>query len=127
MPKRFHEQSKFSNQVIPLRAGFISRPFIMETAFYIVLYIKTPEGFEHFARYYIGNKGELARELFSKLKGTTEDPENCILQMDLMETQNNLPVNIKLIGCTLEEMAENCKVITKEAFKIFTLESGWGQ
>ena len=99
----------------------------METAFYIVLYIKTPRGFEHFARYYIGNKGESARELFSKLKGTTEEPENCILQMDLMETQNNLPVNIKLIGCTLEEMAENCKVITKEAFKIFTLESGWGQ
>jgi hypothetical protein len=99
----------------------------METAFYIVLYIKTPQGFEHFARYYIGNKGELARELFAKLKGTTEDPEICILQMDLMETRNNLPINIKLLGCTLEEMAENCKVITKEAFKIFTLESGWGQ
>ena len=110
-----------------MRAGFISRPFIMETVFYIVLYIKTPQGFEHFARYYIGNKGELARELFSKLKGNAEDPENCILQMDLMETRHNLPVNIKLIGCTLEEIAENCKVITKEAFKIFTLESGWGQ
>lgn len=99
----------------------------METVFYIVLYIKTPRGFEHFARYYIGNKRELARALFAKLKGTTEYPENCILQMDLMETRDNLPVNIKLIGCTLEEMAENCKVITKEAFKIFTLESGWSQ
>jgi hypothetical protein len=34
--------------------------------------------------------------------------------MESMETKNNLPVNIKVIGCTLEEMAENCKVITKE-------------
>ena len=97
----------------------------MERAFYIILYIKTLRGFEHFARYYIGNKSELAHGLFSKLKGNIEEPENCILQMDLMETQNDLPVNIKVIGCTLEEMAENCKVITKEAFKIFTLESGW--
>jgi hypothetical protein len=94
----------------------------METVFYILLYIKTPQGFESFARFYIGNKDELARQLFNKLKGSVEEIDDCILQMDLMETQNNLPVNIKVIGCTLEEMAENCKVIAKEAFKIFTLE-----
>ena len=76
---------------------------------------------------YIGNKGELARDLFAKLQGTSENPETCILQMDLMESRNNLPVNIKLIGCTLEQMTENCKVITKETFKIFTLDSGWSQ
>ena len=92
----------------------------METAFYILLYIKTPKGFESFARFYIGNRAKPARQLFDKLKGSTEEPDDCILQMDLMETKNNLPVNIKVIGCSLEEMAENCKVITKEAFKIFT-------
>jgi hypothetical protein len=95
----------------------------METAYYILLYIKTPQGFESFARFYIGNKEGLARQLFDKLKGRGEELDNCILQMDLMETRNNLPVNLKVIGCTLEEMAENCKVITREAFKIFTLES----
>jgi len=94
----------------------------METAFYILLYMKTPQGFEPFARFYIGNKEDLARQLFDRLKGSGEEIEERILQMDLMETQNNLPVNIKVIGCTLEEMAENCKVIAKEAFKIFTLE-----
>ena len=95
----------------------------METAFYILLYIKTPLGFESFARFYIGNRDETARHLFGKLKGSVEEINDCVLQMDLMETKNNLPVNIKVIGCTLAEMAENCKVITKEAFKIFTLES----
>jgi hypothetical protein len=95
----------------------------METAFYILLYIRTPQGFESFGRFYIGNKGEWARRLFDKLKGSGEEIEKRILQMDLMETRDNLPVNIKVIGCNLEEMAENCKVITKEAFKIFTLQS----
>jgi len=95
----------------------------METAFYIVLNIKTPRGFESFARFYIGNRDQVARHLFDKLKGSEADVDACILQMDFMETKNNLPVNLKVIGCTLEEMAENCKVITKDAFKIFTLES----
>jgi hypothetical protein len=95
----------------------------METAFYILLYIKTPQGFEPYARFYIGNKEEAARQLFSKLKGGGDEIDNRILQMDLMQTRNNLPVNIKVIGCTLEEMAENCKIITKEVFKIFILES----
>ena len=85
--------------------------------------MKTPKGFESFARFYIGNREELARHLFNQLKGSGEKIDDCILQIDLMETKNNLPVNIKVIGCTLEEMAENCKVITKEAFKIFSLES----
>jgi len=95
----------------------------METAFYILLYMKTPKGFESFARFFVGNNKEPAIYLFDKLKGTADKIENRILQMDLMETRNNLPVNIKMLGCTLEEMAENCKVITKEAFKLFTLKS----
>jgi hypothetical protein len=108
--------------IVQIRAGRPSRPFIgMETIFYILLYIKTPQGFESFGRFYIGNKNELAWQLFDKLKGSEEEIDDRILQMDLMETRNNLPVNIKVIGCTLEEMAENCKVIAKEAFKIFIL------
>ena len=94
----------------------------MENAFYILLYIKTHQGFRSFARFDIGNKEESARRLFEKLKGETEEIDGCILQMDLMETQHNLPVNLKVIGCTLEEMANNCKVICKEVFKSFTLE-----
>ncbi len=90
--------------------------------YFIYCYILRPRKvLRVLARFYIGNKKELARQLFDKLKGSKKEIDDCILQMDLMETQNNLPVNIKVIGCTLEEMAENCKVITKEAFKIFAL------
>ncbi len=93
----------------------------METAFYILIYLKTPKGFESFGRFYIGDKEDLARELFDQLKGGDEWMDDCILQIDLMETKNDLPVNLKVIGCTLTELAENCKIITKEAFKIFAL------
>jgi len=93
----------------------------METAFYILIYIKTVKGFESFGRFYIGDNEELAYQLFKKLKGNEEWVGECILQIDLMETKNSLPVNIKVIGCTLEQLAENCKIITKEVFKMFVL------
>ena len=114
--------NKTEGQLFKCGRDGLSRPFMhMETSFYILIYIKTPRGFESFARFYIGDNEELARHLFKKLKGSEGLIDDCILQMDLMETKNNLPVNIKVIGCTLEELAENCKTITKEAFKIFTL------
>ena len=93
----------------------------METAFYILIYIKTVKGFESFGRFYIGDNEELAYQLFKKLNGNEELVGECILQIDLMETKNSLPVNIKVIGCTLEQLAENCKIITKEVFKMFVL------
>jgi hypothetical protein len=93
----------------------------METSFYILFNIKTPNGFESYARFYIGNHEKLAHLLFEKLKGSEDEIDHSILQMDLIETRNNLPVYIKVLGCTLDQMAENCKLITKEAFKIFTL------
>jgi hypothetical protein len=93
----------------------------METSFYILIYIKTPNGFEQFARFYMGDKEEMDYQLFDKLKGSEALIDDSVLQIDLMETKNNLPINLKVIGCTLEELAENCKIITKEAYKIFTL------
>jgi hypothetical protein len=39
-----------------------------------------------------------------------------------METKNGLPVNMQMIGCSLEDLAENCKIITKETFKLFNLK-----
>jgi hypothetical protein len=94
----------------------------METAFYIVLNIKTGNGFESYGRFFIGNDKNFAHSIFQKLKGTKEVNEGDMLHLDFMETKNNLPVNIELINCSLEEMSENCKIITREVFKLFNLE-----
>ncbi len=93
----------------------------METKFYILLSMKTATGPESFGQFFIGNNKTAAYTIFRKLKGTADVNERNVLYLDFMETRNDLPVNLKVIACTLEELAENCKLITKEIFKINNL------
>jgi hypothetical protein len=94
----------------------------MDTKFYILLTMKTPTGPESFAKFFIGNNRAVAYDLFRKLKGSPEVDERNVLHLDFMETKDDLPLNLKLITCTLDELAENCKLITKEVFKISNLK-----
>jgi hypothetical protein len=93
----------------------------MQTTFYILLNIKTPNGFECFGRFNIGNNRKAAYAIFQKLKGSYTIDEKSILCMELMETVENLPLNIKMISCSLDELTENCRLITKETFNIINL------
>ena len=93
----------------------------MKTTFYIVLSMRTADGFETFSKFFTGDDRDLAYDIFGKLKGDKNTNEESILQMELTETKNELPLNIKIISCTLEELAENCKVIVKELFKYHNL------
>ena len=90
--------------------------------YHIILNIKTCTGFESYGRFFIGNKKIFAEEIFLKLKGNKEVDENAILTLDMVETVNNLPVNMEVLGCSLEDMAENCKIITKEMFRNLNLK-----
>jgi hypothetical protein len=94
----------------------------METKFYILLSMKTITGPESFGQFFIGNNKAAANAIFRKLKGTPDVDESKVLYLEFMETRDSLPVNLKLIACTLEQLAENCKLITKEIFKINNLE-----
>jgi hypothetical protein len=95
---------------------------MVQNSFYILLNIRTPEGFETFGKFNLGNKREVALEIYKQLKGTTAVDENTILTMDLMETVNGLPLNVQIRGCTLDELAWNCKILTKETFKLHNLK-----
>jgi hypothetical protein len=94
----------------------------MTTQFYIVLNVKTSKGPESFGRFFIGNNRERAYDVFRQMKGTEAHEEN-VLYLDFMETVDGLPVNLKMITCTLNQLAENCKILTKEVFKLFNLET----
>lgn len=96
----------------------------METKYYIRLSMKMAAGPESFAQFFIGNNQSTAYALFRKLKGTTDVDEKNVLYLDFMETRDGLPLNLKLITCTLQQLAENCKLITKEVFKMNNLEGG---
>jgi hypothetical protein len=89
----------------------------METRFFIQLNLKTPDGIERYAKFYLGNDRAFADRLFRKLKGQEQIDDGNVLQLEYMETVNGLPINIKMRSCTLEDLAENCKIVTMETFK----------
>ncbi len=94
----------------------------MKTRFYILLSLKTPHGFVDYGQYFFGNDWAAADDLFNRLKGSPKIKDTCLLHIDLMETLNGLPVKIKSICCTLEELGANCKLIAREVLRLKNLE-----
>jgi len=92
----------------------------METQFYILLSLKTTQGFVNYGQYFLGDDRQAAAALFGRLKG--DQDLSTPLHIDLMETVNELPVRIKTICCSLEELGTNCKLIACEIFRLKTLE-----
>ena|SRR4051812_23726433 len=90
----------------------------MERTFSIHFHIRTAGGLETFARFQAGNDESSANKLFESLLGNTEVGKKEVLLVELLELKNRLPVNIKIKSCTLEELGYNCKLITKEIFRI---------
>ena len=94
----------------------------MDTHFYIRFIMKTQSDANAFGTFFIGNSRYRAKAIFDKLKGKTKVNEDDPLQLEFMETRYGIPVNLDVISCTLQELAENCKIITKELFKSAILE-----
>ena len=91
-------------------------------SFCIELTIRTVDGFENYGKFFIGADKRFAYSIFKKLKGSIEMNDKSFLHLQFIEAQDGLPVNIQLISCSLEELAENCRIITKETFKFLNLE-----
>lgn len=96
----------------------------MGTAFNIEISFQTAAGPETFGYFTIGNNPETADAIFSSLKGTAISGKGDLLTIDFIETRNGLPVNLKMITCTLDQLGDNCRIITKEIFK--SLNPGTG-
>jgi len=92
----------------------------MKTQFYILLSLKTHAGFLNYGQYFFGDDREAACSLFDSLNGSQDS--HSLLHIDLMETVDELPVKIRTICCTLEELGANCKLITREIFRLKNLE-----
>lgn len=93
-----------------------------KTIYYIGINLKTKDGFESIGKFFVGNKKESAGSIFSKLKGRTQVNDKEFLTLELIETKDELPLNIQVISCSLEELTENCRLIAKEIFNLFNLE-----
>lgn len=93
-----------------------------QPAFYIVLNLRTGTGYETFGKFFLGDNRKTAMSIFDQLKGVRNVDEKSILQLDLMESINGLPVNMQMMSCSLDDLAENCKIITRETFRHLNLE-----
>jgi hypothetical protein len=92
------------------------------TTFYILIYINTANGYQSIGKFFIGDNREIAEALFNQLQGDTAVDDKTMLTIELMETMNDLPINLHIKSCTLKELADNCCLITKELFKSINLE-----
>lgn len=94
----------------------------MKTKFYILLSLKTSDGFMNYGQFFLGNDWQSAYNLFQQIKGNEKLTDNPLLHIDLMETVDELPVMIKSKCCTLDELGINCKLIAREIFRLKNME-----
>ncbi len=94
----------------------------METTFYISLNVKTPWGFETYGTFNLGNDREKATAIFAQLSGNENVSEKTILHMDFTEMENGIPLPVKILHCTLDDIAANARIITRDVFKNLSLE-----
>jgi len=92
------------------------------TKFYLTLNIRTSDDFHCVGKFFLGSDVNFAENIFRKLKGNKKISRDTFLNLEFVETKNDLPQNVQVIGCTLDELGENCKIITKEAFKFLNME-----
>ena len=90
--------------------------------FYVLISIRTLDSFERVGKYNLGNNRKTAAAIFRQLKGSPDVDLKTMLTMELEETVNGLPVNLQMVGCTLEELANNTKIIVIETFKYLNLK-----
>ena len=93
----------------------------MNKQYFIELGLKTPDGLETFAKFFAGDSCKRAGAIFQRLQGNKNVDDRNVIFLSFVETRDGLPVNLDMIGCTLYQLGENCKIITRELFKIYSL------
>jgi hypothetical protein len=94
----------------------------MATEYRIALHARTVSGYDTIAEFFIGRDRAAANELFKNLNGSPDNLEDGVLLMELCEISRSLPVDIQMIQCTLDQVASNCRSITKNQFRLLNLK-----
>ncbi len=95
----------------------------MPLKYRIALNMRKCSGFERYAVFDIGTDHSFAHALFTSLLGTEDVAETDIVQMDFVEEHNGLPLSLKVKSCSVDDLALNCRTITKEIFKHWVLDA----
>lgn len=95
----------------------------MNTVYTIIVSIRTLHGMQEIGTFFLGPDVDFADSVFECLTGDVTLEDDALIRIDLEAKEDGiLPVRLKSISCTLNQYAENCKIITRDIFKFFTLE-----
>jgi len=96
----------------------------MDTIYTIVISVRALQGMLEIGNFFLGADVDFSHSVFGNLKGDLTSKEDALIRIDLeMKEEGILPIHLKSISCTLNQYAENCKIITRDIFKYFTLET----
>lgn len=93
----------------------------MRPTYYVILRIKAKDDFDSFGRFYFGHDRDLAENVFTQMHQTSEMDGTVPIQLDFMEMVNGIPATLHIIGCTLDQLSMNVKIMAREAFKHLNL------
>jgi hypothetical protein len=89
----------------------------MKTEFDLMISFRTPNGFKRCAQYFLGHDRNFAESVFAQLTGSQDQADQAVLNLDLLETDGDVPVKVKTIGCKLSELCGNCEIMTRALFR----------
>jgi len=95
----------------------------METVFCISINIRSGTGYELLGKFMLGCNRQFAIAVFKQLKGNVSIINDEPIQLDFIESRNGLPVHLEVMSCSLNQLAENTRLITKEKFMLLNMES----
>jgi hypothetical protein len=94
----------------------------MAIEYRIAIHARTSSGFDTIGEFFIGTDRQEANQLFKSLKGSPDNLEDGVLIMDLRELNRGLLFDVHMIQCTLDQVADNCRLITKHQFRALNLK-----
>jgi hypothetical protein len=98
------------------------------TKYQFVINMRTQEGYVESGRFFVGNNIANTIAIFEQLQGSKNNNHQIpLLRLDLIKSGNGngLDTILEVLDCTLDELSENVKTITKETFRLLNLETGY--
>lgn len=96
------------------------------TKYQFLINMRTHNGYVESGRLFVGNNLANTIAIMEQLKGSKNKKATMpLLRLDLMKSGNGMDTIMESLDCTLDELSENIKTITKETFRLLNLESGY--
>jgi len=89
----------------------------MNIEYHLIFCLKIPYGLQNLATFNLGHHKGRAAAIFQRLKSSDAESARSILQMEFAEIKDGIPFPIEILHCTIDDIASNARVITRDLYK----------